>query len=68
MELKTELNLAPRRTPSPSPRQQLMGMIHGYWSSQICGTTARLGIADKLEDGWVVPRRRMPILRHTAAE
>ena len=51
MELKTELTLAPARTPSPSPRQQLIGMIHGYWSSQICGTTARLGIADKLEDG-----------------
>lgn len=51
MELKTQPNLVPPPTPSMSPRQQLVGMIHGYWVSQICGTMARLGIADKLEDG-----------------
>jgi hypothetical protein len=26
-------------------------MIQGYWVSQICGTTARLGLADQLEHG-----------------
>lgn len=65
MELRTEPDLAPPPTPSLSPRQQLMGMIHGYWVSQICGTAARLRIADKLEDG---PRTVSELASLTSAD
>lgn len=41
---------APPGTPAGSPRQQVMAMISGYWPSQICGTVARLRIADHLAD------------------
>jgi len=27
-----------------------MEMIQGYWVSQVCGTTAQLGLADHLQD------------------
>lgn len=33
------------------PRNQVIQMINGYWVSQICGTVARLGLADHLADG-----------------
>lgn len=33
------------------PRNQVIQMIDGYWVSQICGTVARLGLADHLADG-----------------
>ena len=38
-------------TPPVSPRDQVMAMITGYWVSQICGTAARLGLADQLAAG-----------------
>jgi hypothetical protein len=52
MELKTDFELSPpSRSASTSPREQLIAMIQGYWVSQICGTAARLGLADQLVDG-----------------
>jgi len=35
----------------PSPTQQLQARITGYWTTQVVGTVARLGIADLLADG-----------------
>lgn len=43
--------LAPPPVQAGSPRDQVMQMITGYWVSQICGATARLGLADHLADG-----------------
>jgi len=52
MELRTDVDLAPSSaTKARSPREQVMEMISGYWVSQICGTAARLGLADLLLDG-----------------
>ncbi|NPC72211.1 methyltransferase [Corallococcus exiguus] len=36
---------------SPSPTQQLHAAITSYWRTQVVGTVARLGIADRLEGG-----------------
>ena len=41
----------PLPAPGASPRDQVMAMITGYWASQVCGATARLGLADHLADG-----------------
>jgi hypothetical protein len=35
----------------PEPLQKIMGMITGYWTSQVLYVTAKLGIADLLTDG-----------------
>ena len=37
--------------PGLAPRDQVMAMITGYWASQVCGATARLGLADHLAGG-----------------
>ena len=42
-----------------------MEMIQGYWISQICGTSARLGLADQLQDG---PRTLSALASLTAAD
>ncbi len=36
---------------TPTPHQQLMGLITGYWRSQAVYVAAKLGIADLLADG-----------------
>ena len=51
MHLNTEPAQSPPRSPARSSREEMMGMIHGYWVSQICGTAARLRLADQFEDG-----------------
>ena len=52
MALKTDVDREPpTQAGAPSPREQVAAMISGYWVSQICGATARLGLADHLLDG-----------------
>ena len=65
MELKTEPDLVPPPTPSSSPRQQLMAMIHGYWVSQICGTAAQLRLAEQFDRG---PRTVAELASFTSAD
>ena len=36
---------------NPTPAQQLHAAITGYWRTQVIGTVARLGIADRLASG-----------------
>lgn len=65
MELKTEPAQSSPPSPSKSPREQLMEMIQGYWVSQICGTAARLRLADQLEHG---PRTIAELASLTSAD
>ena len=66
MELKTDVGLSVSSPTGPgSARDQVQGMIGGYWVSQICGTTARLGIADHLRDG---PRTTLELATITSAD
>jgi hypothetical protein len=65
MELKPETDSAAASTEGRSPRDQVTGMISGYWASQICGTTARLGLADHLLDG---PRTVLDLAGLTSAD
>src|SRR5262249_10352930 len=52
MEVKPAFDpLSSAPTASPAPGEQVMKMIQGYWVSQICGTTARLGLPDHLLAG-----------------
>lgn len=65
MELKTEADTAQPATAPLSPRERVMEMIGGFWGSQICGTTARLRLADHLLDG---PRTVSELATLTAAD
>jgi hypothetical protein len=66
MRLETEMPLS-RTDPTAarSPREQVLEMIKGYWISQICGTTARIALADQLQDG---PRTVVELARLTATD
>lgn len=37
--------------PEPLPQAVMMGMVTGYWTTQIVATVATLGLADQLADG-----------------
>ena len=63
--MKAEPSQSPPPSPSGSVRQQLMEMIQGYRVSQICGTVARLRLADQLERG---PRTVTELARITSAD
>jgi hypothetical protein len=66
MELKTPRDLSAHPdSEARSARAQLADMIGGYWVSQICGTTARLGLADHLVGG---PRTILDLATITSAD
>lgn len=50
---------------APSPRLQMLLLIQWYWSSQICGSAARLGLAEHLRHG---PRTIAELASLTLAE
>jgi hypothetical protein len=64
MDLNTDSAQSSPRSPSRSPREQLLEMIQGYWVSQICGTTARLRLADHFGYG---PRTVAELASRTSA-
>ena len=65
MEPNAEPAKSPMQSPSPSSRERLMAMIQGYWVSQVCGTTARLRLADHFDNG---PRTVAELASLTSAD